>query len=364
MLYRQRMIGDVLTWWSHQMLDLVPARLTRPDPSEAGALLVEPLIDGVRLIRRNAGSETVLGVHPLRQDAVLDDPDAEDRVAVIRAIGVARGEQDRLPVLVRLPTSSVLVRDVTLPLAAEAGLDRVLSYEMDRLTPFSAEQAFYAWSILGRDREAGRLSLRLSLVPAAGLRPLLGVLAEAGASPQAIELLPGPAGGRGLRIPLAHEAPVSARRQRRAMQAAWAGCAVLAVLAVLLPFGLQHMASVRAERRIASLRPTVNAVQELQRKIAGGSAGALLVRAERDRLGDALGVLAATTRVLPDDSFLTDLTLRGGQLTISGQSPSAARLIPAISAEPGFTTPTFAAPVTRIEGQQADLFSIRAGVAH
>jgi hypothetical protein len=39
------------------------------------------------------------------------------------------------------------------------------------------------------------------------------------------------------------------------------------------------------------------------------------------------------------------------------------KLIPALSAEPAFVAPAFSAPVTRIESNNSDLFSIRAGVA-
>lgn len=371
------MIRDVLTWWSRQMLDLVPARFARPDPSAVGALLVEPSVSGqgARLLRRRGTEEALLGEFPLRPlqpiDGLADDIapspvpaslDPED-VAVLHAalastdVGSAGGI-----VLLRLPPGSALQRDVTLPLAAEAGLERVLAYEMDRLTPFAAADVFFAWSVLRRDREAGRLSLRLSLVPRPPLLPLLDALRAAGASPQAIEI-PAAGGRPRLRIPLAHERSASARRERRLLVVAAAGCAALALLAILLPFVLQAAASARLDRRIAALQPRVAAAQALHRRIAGSSAGADLVLAERRRLGDTLAVLAAMTRVLPDDSYLSDLTLRQGQLTISGQSPGAAKLIPAISADPAFSAPAFSAPVTRIEGQNTDLFSIRAGVA-
>lgn len=372
------MIRDALAWWSAQMLDLVPARLTRPDPSEAGALLVEPypaangLGPGVRLCIRQHGAETEFASLPLSPDPVaVGDPesgapaiDAGDAAAFDRAVSAAR-EQDRgMPVLLRLPWDAALRRDVVLPLAAEAGLDRVLAYEMDRLTPFGATETFYAFLVTGRDRAAGRLFLRLTLLPRAPLQPLLSLLSAGGAEAQAIEISPPAAGSGALRIPLAHEASASARRQRLLLRAAFAGCALLLVLAVLLPFALQQAGLVAADRRINRLQPQVRAVQALQGRIAGGSAGAMLVQAERARLGDALAVMAAMTKVLPDDSYLTDLTLRRGQMTVSGQSPSAARLIPAISADPNFTAPAFTAPVTRIEGQGQELFSIRAGVAH
>ncbi len=360
------------------MLDLVPARFARPDPSVVGAILVEPLAsgDGARVLRRHDGRETLLGHVALPHTGggtAVTDP---DEVAGLRAMldAAVPGGGDTGVVLLRLPPGSALQRDVTLPLGAEAALERVLTYEMDRLTPFAAADVFFAWTVLRRDREAGRLRLRLSLIPKAPLLPMLEACRAAGAGPQAIEVeLPpdgqAPAGldgrlsGIRLSIPLAHERPAAARRERRMLALAGCGCAVLAVVAALLPFMLQAVASSRLDRDVAALRPRVGAVQALHRRLAGGSAGADLVEGERHRLGDALQVVAAMTRVLPDDSFLTDLTLRQGQLTISGQSPAAARLIPAISADPNFTAPAFSAPVTRIEGQNTDLFSIKAGVA-
>ena len=358
------------------MLDLVPARFARPDPSVVGAILVEPLAgwDGVRVLRRHAGRETSLGQVTLTHAAGFG-PDP-DKAAGLRALLDAAGAGGTGIVLLRLPPGSALQRDVTLPLGAEAALERVLTYEMDRLTPFAAADVFFAWTVLRRDREAGRLRLLLSLIPKAPLLPMLEACRAAGAGPRAIEIeLPPEAqatngqgsGGQGaggrLSIPLAHERPAAAMRERRMLALAGSGCAALAVAAVLLPFVLQAVASSRLDRDIAALRPRVDAVQALHRRLAGGSAGADLVEGERRRLGDPLQVIAAVTRVLPDDSFLTDLTLRQGQLTISGQSPAAARLIPAISADPNFTAPAFSAPVTRIEGQNTDLFSIRAGVA-
>ncbi len=357
------------------MLDLVPARLAQPGPSVVGAVVVEPVAggDGARVLRRQAGIETLLGhvALPHADAARMEEVGIADAAAAALRAMVADAGPGGGAVLLRLPPGSALQRDVTLPLGAEAALERVLTYEMDRLTPFVAADVFFAWTVLRRDREAGRLRLRLSLIPKAPLLPLLDTCRAAGAAPRAIEVEAadgrgadghGSDGGR-LSIPLAHDRPVAARRERRRLLLAGGGCAALAAAAILLPFALQSVASSRLDRRMAALQPRVEAAAALRRRIAGGSAGADLVADERQRLGDTLQVIAAVTRVLPDDTFLSDLTLRQGQLTISGQSPSAAALIPAISADPAFAAPAFSAPVTRIEGQNTDLFSIRAGVA-
>ena len=43
---------------------------------------------------------------------------------------------------------------MTLPLAAERDPERVLGYEMERLTPFGAEEVFWAFAVQLRDKAA------------------------------------------------------------------------------------------------------------------------------------------------------------------------------------------------------------------
>ena len=89
-------------------------------------------------------------------------------------------------------------------------------------------------------------------------------------------------------------------------------------------------------------------------------AGVDVLAAQRAKVGDPLAVLATLTDVLPDDTVLTDFSLRQRVVTISGQSGGAARLIPALAADPALRDPAFTAPVTRNETQHSDGFSIRA----
>jgi general secretion pathway protein L len=91
--------------------------------------------------------------------------------------------------------------------------------------------------------------------------------------------------------------------------------------------------------------------------------GGISWRRRRTAPADVLRTLAAVTRILPNDTFLTDFSLRNRQMTLSGQSASARRLITGLSADPAIRNAAFAAPITRIEGATADLFSIKAEVA-
>ena len=142
---------------------------------------------------------------------------------------------------------------------------------------------------------------------------------------------------------------------------AWT-CAVLAVVAMVLPLVLQAVALNATDEDIARLQPTIKQVEALRRgQMASGAARDVVAR-EAERTGDLLRILATITRILPDGTFLTDFALRERQMTISGRTASAPRLITGLSADPAIRDPAFAAPVTRIEGATSEVFSIKAEI--
>ncbi len=102
-----------------------------------------------------------------------------------------------------------------------------------------------------------------------------------------------------------------------------------------------------AERDIAVLQPQVTEAASLRRRIANSTAGADVVVAERAHTGSALQVLATITELMPDDTVLSEMSLRQGQLGISGYSQGAARLIRTLAGNPLIRNPSFVAPVTR-----------------
>jgi len=338
------MLREFVLWWARQMRTFVPGRLV-PDANRAGALVVTAGPRHVLLSLRRRGRETELGQYR------ADDDGFAAAVAALR----------RPPrcVIVRVRPDALLERPVELPLAAERDLDRVISYEMDRLTPFSAAEIVWHATVAKRDVAQRRLLLRLSLVPRRALQPCLDLLSRAGLQPTWVEA--GTADGTLRRIAL-----TSSRTDptaHRVLAIAAGAVAALAAVTVVTPFVTQALIRAENERAIAALAPQVARVEALRQRVAAGVAGADVLTAERARIGDVLQVLAAVTDIVPDDSWLTELSLHQGKLGISGQSPAAARLIPALAADPAFRNPAFAAPVTRAPDGHADLFVIRAELA-
>lgn len=340
------MLGEFFEWWGGQLVTLVPARW-RGRTGGTDALVADTSEPGLlTLRRRRRGAEQRLT--QLR----LDEPGG---VALRAALnGRPRGE----PVVLRLPPTQVLERAVILPLAAERDLDRVLGYEMERLTPFTADEVFWGFSVRERDRTRARLLLRLTMVPRASVAGVLDLLASGGARPMQLES----AAADGPRIMrLAHAGPsAGSRLTQRALAGA---AALLALLVLVSPFLRQSLALGEISERLDQMAPRIAQVDMLRRRIAGAGAGGDAVAAETRRLGDTLLALAAVTEILPDDSYLTEFTMRERKMTLSGLGASAPKLISLLSADPRIRAPAFTAPVTRSETNHLDVFSIRAELA-
>jgi general secretion pathway protein L len=344
------MLREFFSWWFGQLADLLPAVLRRTAPFAEDATVIAPVgpiargIDAVAVGQRRNGRETSLGRFALGPAGVGALPHPAGR-----------------PIVLRLGEADVLAKTVVLPLAAERELEQVLSFEMDRETPFRTDELYWSHRIVEVDRQNGRLSVRLQLLPKANLAPLVEALGQIGIAPQRVEIADGPDAGACL--PLASENGVRRRVAGRVIvPVAGACCAALLAAVVVIPFVRQAAALASLDRQIVGGRAAAAEAAGLRREIDRLSRSADLIESEHEKVGRPLEILAAVTRVVPDDSYLTELELLQRKLTVSGRSAAAARLIGAFATDKEFRNPAFAAPVTRIEALRQEIFTIVAEV--
>jgi len=309
-------------------------------------MVISPIIgplgrgtDAVAIGLRRNGKETPLGRFGLSTVNMAGLPRSASRTTVLRL-----GEQD------------VLGKTVSLPLAAERELDQVLAFEMDRETPFTAEELYWNHRVEAVDRQNGRLSVRLVLVPKADLGPLLTALHQAGIQPGRAEIVDGQDAGACL--PLYGDGGHAPRRSSPLMRPAAACCAALGLAVLVIPFVRQEIALSSLEQEIAVGRTALAEADSLRREIDRLSGSAGFGERERDKVGRSLAFLAAASGILADDTYLTAMELRQRKVTLTGRSAGAARLIGPLVADGAFRNPGFAAPVTRLEALRVELFTI------
>jgi general secretion pathway protein L len=338
-------LRNIWVWWLQQMSDLLRASPLRRPSTPATALVVSPDAtdtDTVSLATRRRRKEHLLGRFVL---------DGDGLVALRRVLSRRRG-----PVVLRIDPDLLLEREVTLPLAVEPDLANALRFSIDTLTPFVADELFWNWTVLQRDRVNRRLHLRLSLVCKTAVEPLLAALQRAGAGPKLLEFPLSGTETRGIALGGA----ASRGRLRQHVPAAIAAAAAGALLAiVLLPVALDARALAETDARVDALRPRVAQVEALRRRLTANADDIDVVTRERGRVGDALQVIAVVTDALPDDTYLTEFALHQRKLALSGESAAAAKLLVTLSAEPSLRNPEFVAPVTRAPMGGRDTFSLQ-----
>jgi len=341
------MLSELTRWWLEQMRGLVPASLR--SAGRAGHRTLTVKSDGadqpmVELILQTRRGGTMLGRHALTL------PSLREAVSRLPA-------RLRRSATLQVSHDLVVGREVILPMAAERDLRNLIGFEMDRLTPFSAEEVLWTCHVQARDPARDRLTVQLSLVPIASIKEILAALIGAGIILERIESASAP--DARCVIPLTAGSSCAAW-EPRAARFAMAGCVALAMAAAVVPFVMQSLTAMTLESRAEAVRGSVAEADRLRKAIVRGVAGADAIEAARDQAGALLQALAVLTRALPDDSYLVSLDLHQRSLAVSGRSAGAARLIGAMAADPAIRNPAFTAPVLRDETSGGEMFSIRA----
>ncbi|HXJ01738.1 MAG TPA: PilN domain-containing protein [Micropepsaceae bacterium] len=337
-----------LSWWFGQLAGLLPDFVTRDSAGLTDAAILDIGNDTATLLIRAKGTSTSIA------QASADEAGLGELSAALR-------EEKSVPpsLLLRLPPEWVLKKSMSFPAAARRDLKNLLGFEIDRETPFAREEIYWNYGVRRQDMARGRLEVDLFLVPRRPVDPLIEAARRAGLDPKGVEIDSGPLGISV--VPISGEAPNNPVRSERPLvpRAAMAGAFALVLIAT--PFVYQEWAIASADATIASLEDRANEAAHLRQ-----SADQLAQTGDffkRNNRGSGLATLAAVTRALPDDSYLTAFTLRGTRLTLSGLSPSAAQLVGLFAHSPVFREPSFDSPVVGSENGDLERFTISVSLA-
>jgi hypothetical protein len=118
----------------------------------------------------------------------------------------------------------------------------------------------------------------------------------------------------------------------------------------------QRLAALNSE--VARLEPEVRAVEQIQRDLERRRALLGTMRSVESAALKPLPVLRELTDLLPNDAWLTLLSLDAKGVELTGQAAAASNLIPVLENSPRFERAEFASPVTR--GRDREQFRILA----
>ena len=250
-----------------------------------------------------------------------------------------------------------LYREIVLPQQAAEFIPSILRTEIDRLTPWSSDNAIFGHYLI--DTSDQKITLGVLAADQRLLQPVFdGLLAL---HPRALTAsVRVSVRGRDLDVPVFEAAELRARS--RTMRVA------LTVFPLLLATAL-GLATIYEMWRGWQVDTDLEATQsQLVLERAGGKSVDPATAAQRwiidrKRQGPAATLLIEDlSRVIPDDTFLTDIDLNGAKIRLSGLSRDATALVGLVESSGSLTDVTFFAPTTRDAIEPGEKFHIEATI--
>lgn len=340
-------------WWLQGLLEWVPMRWRRLFAA-GGRRSAFVFDDGTRLSLRFDADESPDEDIILEADTATNtDTNREQGAEILARL---RGRH----VILCLSENLVLCRDVVLPSATEENLREVLGFEMDRYTPFSADSVDYAFRVSGRIPEQEQIQVRVCVLRSDMLDQRLENLARRGIRPEAVqveldanEALPlrriDTAGKRGARLRYVN-----------------LGLAMLMLallgLSVWLPIERLRVAAGQLYQQTYLAEQQADKVLRLRTRLEGMQETSRAVQDMKRSSRPTIDVLNELTRIIPDNTWVSQLTIKKGKVELRGESKEASALIRIIENSPLFEGAKFSQAVTPNRRTGMERFRVSADI--
>jgi general secretion pathway protein L len=298
---------------------------------------------------------------------------ATDGRPVAQRIQILNGQiVDRLPesvatmlrgsrIDISLKSDRFLIRPFELPARAAAYLDGIVRSQIDRLTPWNADAAAFGWS---KPSEAGidRIAVMVAATDRTLVMPYVRAIADLGVQSIAVHTSENDSEQNPIKVMEENVAGfVELSKIRQILIGVLIAVTVITVIAVGASRFVQiYLDAQQAELdfRIKKLHPTIGA------KTAGQptslAAAQLGLEDRKHNTPPAVIVLETLSRILPDDTYLTELRIEDNKVKLEGVTHNAASLIKLLEQSNQFTRATFFGPTTRSPSDAVERFHIEA----
>ena len=359
-------------WWLRELEFLVPEKISQWVFEKQGFIIVRP--EGNRLaltyvIAREGGyaaSQSGTGaadgqVEPL---AIL-----ERNASGIAQYKTLLAQDDRLAkanLILRLTGQEAIQKELALPAAAKENLSQVVSYELDRYTPFKEERVYFAVKPLEGEHEPGQIRVMLVLTPREILDALYEDLTAMGMSPLFVdyEATPNDLEHRydGYNL-LPEEMREKTATAPRLIYTALIATACLLLGAVLvLPVWFEYQTVNDLQEKIDAIEKDAKGVKVLQQEIDAMIDETKLLIAEKSAAPTVADMLNTLSTLMKDDTWVGYLQYSDGHLQIQGESPTASALLGILEDSEMFANARFVSPVTQDKTSGQEHFQITVDV--
>ncbi|MCP5364162.1 MAG: pilus assembly protein PilM [Hyphomicrobiales bacterium] len=344
------------SWWFAELSSFLPdrvLRLFRP-PQQLLVLDVDDVTLSIRSVA--SGQEHEVGCLLISE---INDPDRNPPISeLVRDLLVDAGVVDP-EVRVRVPVSKSLRRVLELPKAAQRDIRQALSFDMDRLTPFSSDDVYFDFRVGDQETASKRLRIELIVLPRGVVDAAVSLAEKAGLPPDAVDVdWSGDEHQQAWNFLPQTQVRPNAHRQTVLSWALATLTLLLAATAVYVPMHRDRTVLAQLESEVAASKQQAELGRKLQEEFQHVSEQARFIFDNRLARPTVIDVIDELTRTLPDDTWLFRLRYTNGEVQAFGNSSAASALIGLVEGSPMFSDARFLAPITRDRQSDIERFQI------
>jgi general secretion pathway protein L len=260
-------------------------------------------------------------------------------------------------IVLAFPESQIWRVRLSLPNGQSRMLRKAIRYEIERLSPIDANEVYFDFAKSAAATATGMREIEARVIHRDVVDVAVATCVAANLRVGAIEFA-----GDGRRadwrsLPVDHRA--FARRLWRRWNVAILASATM-LLALMLVFAAYARGNAQREAAMSAVaqeRERAATVEHLQQQIrATASAGEFVNRQKNAPM--LASILAEVSRILPDNTWVTQMTLSDGKLRLEGYSRASSDLIVLFDRSPHFANAQFVAPQTRDEQTKVEHFDL------
>jgi general secretion pathway protein L len=311
-------------WWSGELVRLLPERVAAL--GGAGKVPIVSL-DGAAVVLLEPRS--AVGPDSQVELAALDEAARRDAVRAL----LERAGETRSRARLCLERGEALVRRVRMPAATEENLRQVIAFEMDRLTPFRAEDVYFDCRVVEREAGAGMILIQLAVARREGVDAKVQRLRELGLNVQGVTVRDelGHPGAELELLPSDSRSERASPRERYIVPGSIAVVVLLFVAALLLPVWHKRNAVITGFPLLGKARTDAEATDTIARDLEKQVADYNFLLAKKHATYPALALLEEVTRLLPDNTWVQQIDIRNvgktREIQVNGETPSSSKLI-------------------------------------
>ncbi len=315
------------------------------------------LAPDVVIVRGDGGRYFLEYTHGVRGErrvsAPIDDIESPQLPAELDRI-LDGAPREHVRVELQLDHGAAIARTVRVPRAAEKELAGVLSFEVERHTPYRAGEVLFVYRINDAAGDAETLAVDLDIVPRKTVDDIVECLSKHGLSPEVIRVA---AADGGAHMLVGAGPETASKPAGRPLRVAAAAAAVLAVVAIASPLLRLHATAAHLRTEIAATRERASTTLTLRDDVSRIQATTRQIVEAKRQSASAVRILEGLSKLLPDGTWLHQVSLVGDEIILEGNTASSADLVKVLESSSLFGAVSYVSPVTREPGKNVENFS-------